>query len=99
MDRARIYADFNEMIERDLVLLSKTDDKQDSSGALVTLREGMRVYVYSDDMDENGRTDNLIAEGVVERNTRSDWSSAARWCCRIDGAGIHHESDLLPKAR
>jgi hypothetical protein len=53
----------------------------------------MRVHVYSDDVDDDGRVDNLIADGVVERNIASGWTAAAKWCCRIDTNGIRHESD------
>jgi hypothetical protein len=94
MKRPRIYVDFNEMLDRDLVLLSKTDVKNDSAGQPVTLVEGLRVYIYMEDLDDEGRVDNLIAEGVVERNTSdATWGRAARWCCRIDARGIRHESD------
>ena len=92
MDRPRIYVDFHEMVEADLVLLSKTDTKKDSSGAMVQLHEGLRVYVYMDDADEHGNPDNLIADGVVERNTSPYWTYVP-WCCRIDEKGIRHESD------
>ena len=44
MDRPRLYVDFNEMVEPDLVLLSQGDEKGDSSGTLVQLREGLRVH-------------------------------------------------------
>jgi hypothetical protein len=81
------------MVEGDLVLLSKTDAKEDSSGTAVTLFEGLHVHVYSDDVDDDGRVDNLIADGVVERNTAGGWTAAARWSCRIDANGIRHESD------
>lgn len=94
MDRPRIYVDFNEMPEEDLVLLSREDSKSDSEGKLVHFHEGMKVYVYMTDLDEDGRPDNLIAEGVVERNTRQDWSRGVKWCCRIDSDYIRHESDL-----
>lgn len=94
MDRPRIYVDFNEMPQRDLVLLSQQDSKPDSEGNLIHFHEGMKVYVYMTDLDENGRPDNLIADGVAERNTRKDWTRAATWCCRIDSAGIRNESDL-----
>ncbi len=93
MDRPRIYVDFNEMLEERLVLLSKVDVKPDSSGRDVVLVEGMEVHVYSDDKDATGAVDNLIADGVVERNVAGHWAAAAKWCCRIDAAGIRHESD------
>jgi hypothetical protein len=48
MDRPRLYVDFNEMADTDLVLLSKGDTKVDSSGQTVHLEEGMLVHVYMD---------------------------------------------------
>jgi hypothetical protein len=99
MRRPRIYVDFNELLEEDLVLLSQTDVKPDSSGAPIQLQVGMRVHVYSDDVDEHGNPDNLVADGVVELNTAGGWASAAKWCCRIDRAGIRNESeDALAEA-
>lgn len=94
MDQPRLQVDFNEMIERDLVLLSQTDIKRDSAGGEVRLREGLIVHVYQEDTDEKGNPDNLIADGVVGRSHGSGWGALARWCCRIDAGGIRHESDL-----
>ena len=93
MNFARLYVDFNEMLEDDLVLLSQTDVKADSQGNRVQLVEGLRVSVYMDDMDEHGKVDNLLAEGVVVRNVAAGWSSVARWCCRLDGGSMRHESE------
>jgi hypothetical protein len=90
----RIRVDFNEMIEADLVLLSQTDAKADSSGALIALSEGSVIHVYDDNVDyESGRVDNLIADGVVERHPGVGWGQVSKWCCRIDKNGIRHESE------
>ena len=43
MKEARLYVDFNEMIDDDLVLLSKTDFKKDSQGNLIELKEGLKL--------------------------------------------------------
>ena len=67
LDRPRIYVDFNEMVDQDLVLLSRDDQKQDSAGNMVTLTEGLRVYVYTPDSDETGAPANLIATGTARR--------------------------------
>jgi hypothetical protein len=53
----------------------------------------MAVYVYSDDLEEHGKVDNLLADGVVERHTGVGWAPPGAWCCRIDSRGIRHESD------
>jgi hypothetical protein len=89
-----IYVDFNEMIEPNLVLLSKYDYKKACNGNLVYLYEGLCVCVYMDDEDEFGNSDNLIAEGIVARNKiKSGWAAIAKWCCRIGDKGIYHESE------
>ena len=94
LDRPRIYVDFNEMLDKDLVLLSKEDSKVDSTGNMIALTEGKEVYVYMDDSDEYGNPDYLIAHGIVVRNNEKGWSSAAKWCCRIDENGIQHQSEI-----
>jgi hypothetical protein len=88
MDRARLYVDFNEMVEPDLVLLSKTDEQVDSSGRPVRLYEGLSVHVYMDDPDEHGKPGALVADGLVERSPGTGWTAPAKWCCRIDSKGI-----------
>lgn len=92
MKESRIYVDFNEMIEDNLVLLSKTDIKLDSEGKEVVLEEGMFIKIYCDDTDE----DVMIAEGIVELNKYREiysWTAAAKWNCRINNKGKYYESD------
>ena len=86
LDRPRLSVDFNEMLEPDLFLLARDDEKVDSSGAVVSLSEGMRVYVYEPEGDdENGVPRYLLATGIVEKNTATySWAAEVRWCCRID---------------
>ena len=96
MIKPRIYVDFNELVSRDMVLLSKSDSKTDSHGNLVTFYEGMPVSIYSDDISDDGQIDNLIAEGIAVKHDLSNylhWKDV-KWCCRIDSKGIYHESDL-----
>jgi hypothetical protein len=93
MKRARLYVDFNEMVDSGRVLLAKTDTKVDSAGNVVHLSAGQRVHVYMDELADDGTPDNLIADGTVEPNTAAGSWAAARWCCRIDARGIRNESD------
>ena len=95
MREPRLHVDFNEMLEPNLVLLSKEDTKVDSQGNVVILREGLPVQIYDDDSDVDGKVDNLVAAGVVERNVATGWGAVAKWCCRIDSNGIRHESELV----
>src|SRR5215472_9440831 len=90
----RLYVDFNEMLAPDLVLLSRHDAKPDANGEMVHLSEGLEVAIFSDDLDDQGQPDNLVAVGVIERNHDKGWSKAVKWCCRIGPEGIRHESDF-----
>jgi hypothetical protein len=94
MTRPLLYVDFNEMIESDLVLLSQADTRLDANGKEVKLHEGLLVDVYTEDVDEHGSPDNLLASGVVEKNLATEWSAHVKWLCRIDSRGIRHQSDL-----
>jgi hypothetical protein len=96
MNKPRIYVDFNEMIDENIVLLSANDSKTDSEGNVIQFYEGLPVYIYSNDIDENGNEDNLIANGFAAKYDLSKdkhWSHV-KWCCKIDSDGIMHESDL-----
>ena len=94
MEQARIPVDFNEMLAPDLVLLSKTDARTNSAGETIILHEGLAVHVYEADSDADGKPDNLIADGTVERNvSTASWAVAAKWCCRINKEGIRHEAE------
>ena len=53
------------MLESDLVLLSKADTKYDCDGNEIQLFEGKIVDIYTDDKDDQGYADNLIASGTV----------------------------------
>ena len=95
MEEARIYVDFNEMVTGNIVLLSKNDTKSDSKGNIITFYEGMPVKIYSDDI-EDGKPDNLIADGIAikyDLSSKKYWNHV-KWCCKIDGNGIRHESDI-----
>jgi hypothetical protein len=93
MDRPRFHVDFNELLEPMLVCLSVDDVKTTDRSERIFLHDGMLVEVYDEDVDSNGNPDNLIAQGVVERNNSIGPLKRAKWCCRIDSHGIQHESD------
>jgi hypothetical protein len=91
MDKARLQVDFNELVQNDLVLLSKTDEVIDSDGQSFTLSEGMQISIYEYNEYENGEKEYLLADGIAELNKpkiNGSWSKAAKWCCRINKNGI-----------
>jgi hypothetical protein len=93
-ERPIFYVDFNELMEFDVVLFSRTDTKKDAHGNDVQLSEGLLVAIYSDDIGDDGKPDNLVAEGVVIPNKYTGSFPHVKWCCRISHPGIRHQSDL-----
>lgn len=91
LDRPRLYVDFNERVDTDTYLLSRGDTRVDSAGNVIDLHEGLRVYVYCPDRNDDGTPTNLIATGIVEINETTDWSAHVKWRCRIDR---WHEQEL-----
>lgn len=94
-ERPLFYVDFNELMEIDVVLLSQTDTKKDVHGNEICLSEGLPIEIYSDDIGEDGKPDNLVAEGVVIPNKYTGSFPHVKWCCRISNPGIWHQSDLV----
>ena len=93
----RVHADFNGLFS-ELLCLSHKDTCEDSEGNLVTLKSGMVVTAFDEDVDEHGNRDDLIASGVVERPPWRLRCSGSRWVLRIDQNGVRHDSDLRGKA-
>lgn len=93
MNRPRIPIDFNAMIARDLVLLSKTNQTKDVNGNTVNLQAGMQIEVIMDDVNDKGKPDPLIAKGVVEKNNSGAFVHC-KWNIRIDKNGIRNVSDI-----
>ncbi len=87
MDKPRIKVDFNELMEKDLVLLSKTDEIEDSTGQRITLQVGKPVAIYEYNHYENGEKEYLLAEGIAVLNETQE-NPIAKWCCRINEHGI-----------
>jgi hypothetical protein len=91
LDKPRIRVDFNELVQPALVLLAKTDNVQDSAGNQVILEEGLFLSIYEFNHYDDGTNEYLFADGTVELNNpdmNGKWSSAAKWCCRINKNGI-----------
>lgn len=99
MSRPVFHVDFNEMIAEDVVLLSAEDYKLDTAGEAVQLHEGLLVSVYMLDLDQYGKKDDLLADGVVTRNSSSGWAAHVQWCCQIDENGVQARSIKWPRTQ
>ncbi|HET9305070.1 MAG TPA: hypothetical protein VFO46_03510 [Candidatus Sulfotelmatobacter sp.] len=88
----KLQADFNGLFSK-LLCLSHKDTALDEYGNTVNLVEGMQVTAFEENY-EDGKRDDLIASGTVQRSP--DWLQCrgSRWALRIDENGVRTESDL-----
>ena len=70
----RFSVDFNELLERDLVMLSQTDLRKEIGGSLVLLVDGLPIEVQEENFHDDGTHEVLFARGVVEANSTGTWS-------------------------
>jgi len=90
----RLHADFNGLFMSAHVLcLSHAETCRDRDGNEVSVEAGLRATAFDEDVDDQGRRDDLFASGTVER--APDWLAkhGSRWVLRIDERGVRHESD------
>lgn len=88
LDKPRIWLDFNELCASDkssgapVYLFSQGDIVNDAYGNDVELYEGMEVSLFDDDLDDQGRPDAILADGVVIRNFL-DCYPVVKWLVRL----------------
>ena len=97
MSSLKLKADFNGLFSQ-LLCLSHGDTAEDEHGNVVRLAEGMQVTAYEENI-EDGRRDDLIVSGKVERSPGWLQCRGSRWVLRIDEHGVRWESDLAEEKR
>lgn len=85
----RLYVDFQLVDGEGRYILDRQGTIDDLNKYKIFLSEGLRLTFWSDDADEQGAPDPLVAEGIVEFN-----STLGKWVARIDRNAIKHESEL-----
>lgn len=93
-DLIKLKADFNGLFG-DILCLSHKETCTDGEGRPVAVREGMEVLAHDEDLDDNGKRDDLVATGVVERSPSWLRCRGSVWCLKIDRHGVRHESEIL----
>ncbi len=88
MSLPRVYADFQKLDDDNRLILTCRGTLQDLQHLGIQLREGLRLTLYTDDADDNGRSDELRAEGVVQFDP-----AAHRWVAAIDWDRLWHASE------
>jgi hypothetical protein len=88
MATPRVYADFQNLDDENRLRLTCAGTRRDLELQAITLREGMALMLYTDDADDGGQPDELLAEGVVHYN-----EAEKCWVAAIDWHAIRHASD------
>jgi hypothetical protein len=88
MGKPKVYADFHNADPSGRLRLNCVGTVEDLARQGVTLREGMPLTLYSDDLDAEGRLDELLVDGVVSFSGEEHC-----WVAAIDWAAIRHASE------
>jgi hypothetical protein len=88
MTKPRIYADFHNADAQGRLRLNCVGTMEDLARQKVELREGLLISLYSDDVDSDGKLDELLVEGVVSFSDEEHC-----WVAVIDWSAIRHASD------
>ena len=88
MVKAKIYADFHNADASGRLRLNCIGTIEDLARQGITLRDGMPLTLYSDDLDAKGQLDELRVDGVVSFSEEEHC-----WVAAIDWAAIHHASE------
>jgi hypothetical protein len=88
MVEPKVYADFHNADAQGRLRLNCVGTVEDLARQGITLREGMSLLFYSDDLDAKGQLDELLVEGVVSFSEEEHC-----WVATIDWAAIHHASE------
>ncbi|HJT32995.1 MAG TPA: hypothetical protein VJ783_13220 [Pirellulales bacterium] len=88
MLKPSIYADFHNADAHGRLRLNCAGTAEDLARQGITLCEGMRVTLYSDDLDDNAQLDELLVDGVASYSDEENC-----WVATIDWSAVRHASD------
>ena len=88
MATPRIYADFQNLDDSNRLRLTCAGTVEDLAHHHVELREGLVLTFYMDDADDQGRPDELRAEGVVQYDP-----GKGCWVASVDWSAVRHASE------
>jgi hypothetical protein len=88
MAAPKVYADFQNLDDLNRPRLTCAGTHEDLARQGIQLREGLALTLYMDDADDQGRPDELRAEGIVHFN-----ETERCWVAAIDWSAIRHASE------
>jgi hypothetical protein len=84
----RVYADFQNADPQGRLRLNCDGTARDLARQQVRLYDGLVLTLYSDDVDDQGRLDELEVTGVVQQSSEEQC-----WVARIDWSAVRHVSE------
>jgi hypothetical protein len=88
MPGAKVYADFHNLDDFNRLRLTCAGTVADLTRQGIQLREGLVLTFYMDDADDQGRPDELLAEGIVHYDEQE-----RGWVAQVDWSAVCHASD------
>jgi hypothetical protein len=88
MVKPKVYVDFHNADSHGRLRLNCVGTVEDLSQQQIELREGLLLTLYSDDVDDEGQLNELLAEGAVSFSQEEHC-----WVAAIDWDAIRHASE------
>jgi hypothetical protein len=84
----KVYADFHNADAQGRLRLNCAGTIDDLARQGITLRDGMSLTFYADDLNAEGQPDELLVDGIVSFSQEEHC-----WVAAIDWSAIHHASE------
>lgn len=84
----RIWVDFMKADGTGRIWLTTIGTQRDLKRLGIQIQEGLPLKLWTDDLDEAGKEDNLIVDGVAHF-----YEEAGVWVALVDWNDVHHESE------
>jgi hypothetical protein len=91
MAKPRVYADFHNADPQGRLRLNCAGTLEDLVRQQIQLYDGLQLTLYSDDANEEGQLDELLADGIVCYSVAEHC-----WVAAIDWDAVRHASDVQP---
>jgi hypothetical protein len=88
MIQPRVYADFHNLDDANRVRLTCSGTQRDLDRQGIQLRDGLQLTLYTDDEDDDGRPDALLADATARFDRDQEC-----WVAEVDWTALRHESD------
>jgi hypothetical protein len=86
-----VYADFHDLDDENRIRLDCTGTREDLERLGLELSDGLELALYTDDADEHGNPDDLMADGIVHFDEGNQC-----WVAYVNWNALYHASDLTP---